>query len=91
MTGRNFEKLRKEQAVSRLGYEPRAGGNLIPTKIRKKKKSKAQLRADAASIPVDTMMTKVVSCCHGHRRKIRVTIAESGGHFSCTECGEVAR
>lgn len=91
MTGRNFEKLRKEQAISRLGYEPRAGGNLIPTKIRKKKKSKAQLRADADSIPADTMMTKVVSCRHGHRRKMRVAIAESAGTFSCSECGEVAR
>ncbi len=91
MTGRNFEKLRKEQAVARYGYEPRTGGNLIPTKIRKKKKSKAQLRADAASILADTMMTKVVSCRQGHRRKIRVTIAESGDPFSCLECGEVAR
>ncbi|EMS96990.1 hypothetical protein H009_14738 [Agrobacterium tumefaciens str. Cherry 2E-2-2] len=91
MTGRNFEKLRKEQAISRYGYEPRAGGNLIPSKIRKKKKSKAQLRADADSIPADTMMTKVVSCRLGHRRKIRVTIAESAGPFSCSECGEKAR
>ncbi|QKW97307.1 MULTISPECIES: hypothetical protein [unclassified Agrobacterium] len=91
MTGRNFENLRKEQAISRYGYEPRAGGNLIPTKIRKKKKNKDKLRADVASIPVDTMMTKVVSCRHGHRRKIRITIAESAGPFSCAECSEVAR
>ncbi|MDQ1198830.1 hypothetical protein QE435_004540 [Rhizobium sp. SORGH_AS 787] len=92
MTGRNFEKLRRDQAVLRLGYEPRDGMNLIPGKIRKKKKTKAQLRAEAASLTnPDTMITKMIECRCGHRGRVRVPLARSEGPFKCVVCGEVAR
>ena len=92
MTGRNFEKLRKDQAVQRLGSESRDGMNLTPGKIRKKKKTKAQLRAEAAGlINPDTLITKSIECRCGHRRRVRIPLARAGGPFKCVVCGEVAR
>ncbi|MDR6589529.1 hypothetical protein [Agrobacterium tumefaciens] len=87
MTGRNFEKLRKEQAISRLGYEPRDGMNLIPGKIRKRK-SKAQLRAEAKGLTTpNTMITKMIECRCGHSGKVRIPLARSAGPFKCVVCG----
>lgn len=87
MTGRNFEKLRKEQAISRLGYEPRDGMNLIPGKIRKRK-SKAQLRAEAQGLTTsNTMITKMIECSCGHSGRVRIPLSRSGGPFKCVICG----
>lgn len=87
MTRRNFPKLRKEQAVARLGYEPRDGMNLIPSKIRKRK-SKAQLRAETKGLTTpNTMITKMIECRCGHRGKVRISLARSNGPFKCVICG----
>lgn len=87
MTGRNFQKLRKKQAVARLGYEPRDGMNLIPSKIRKRK-SKAQLRAETKGLTTpNTMITKMIECRCGHRGKVRIPLARSNGPFKCVICG----
>lgn len=88
MTGRNFEKLRKDQAVLRLGYEPRDGMNLIPAKVRKKTKTKAQLRAEAAGLTSpDTIITKMIECRCGHRGRARIPFSRSAGPFKCVVCG----
>lgn len=85
--GRNFEKLRKELAISRLGYEPRDGMNLIPGKIRKRK-SKAQLRAEAKGLTTqNTMITKMIECRCGHRGRVRIPFAKAAGPFRCVACG----
>lgn len=85
--GPNFEKLRKQQAILRLGYEPRDGMNLVPGKF-VKRKSKAQLRAEADGLTTPgTMITKVVECRCGHRGRVRVPLSRSTGPFKCVVCG----
>ena len=88
--GRNFQKLKGARNVALRGYEPRGGANLAPSKIRRRK-PKSQQRAEAAAIPFDTMMTKIVACRRGHQHSLRIAVSEAAGPFLCADCGEVAR
>lgn len=86
--GRDFRKLEGWRKVALRGHEPRDGINLLPGKIRKKKKTKAQLRAEVAGlINQDTLVTKLIECRCGHRGRVRVPLARSAGPFKCVVCG----
>jgi hypothetical protein len=85
--GRDFKKLKGLRNIALRGYEPRDGMNLIPGKIRKRK-NKAQLRAEAKSLTTpNTMITKMIECRCGHRGKVRIPLVRSAGPFKCVVCG----
>lgn len=92
MSGRDFEKMRRQRNVSERGFEDVAGSDLIPAPLKKRRKSKAEARTEVAkALSSATMMTKLTVCPHGHRRKLRIPLSQAAGPHLCSQCGEVAR